>query len=86
MVGSPILLKYYLQILANNFYQKQPIFIINIPLFFAKLFLQMIYLIYKNPLFSMDNLTLLENSQVVDENDFIKLLGKNTHNYQDFRF
>lgn len=46
----------------------------------------MIYLIYKNPLFSMDNLTLLENSQVVDENDFIKLLGKNTHNYQDFRF
>lgn len=86
MVGSPILLKDYLQILANNFYKKQPIFIINIPLFFAKLFLKMIYLIYKNPLFSMDNLTLLENSQVVDENDFIKLLGKNTHNYQDFTF
>ena len=34
----------------------------------------------------MDNLTLLENSQMVDENDFINLLGKNTRSYQDFMF
>lgn len=86
MASSPILLKDYLKILATNFYQKQPVFIINIPVYFAKLFLKIIYPIYKNPLFSMENLTLLENSQVVDENDFINLLGKNTHSYQDFMF
>lgn len=86
MASSPILLTDYLKILATNFYQKQPVFIINIPVYFAKLFLKIIYPICKNTLFSMDNLTLLENSQMVDKNDFINLLGKNTRSYQDFMF
>ena len=86
VVGKPILLKSYLKILANNFYKKQPLVIINIPLNIAKMFLKLPYQISKNPLLNVDNLILLQNSQIVDENEFIKQLNNNITPYRDFKF
>lgn len=86
VVGKPILLKSYLKILANNFYKKQPLVIINIPLNIAKMFLKLLYQISKNPLLNVDNLILLKNSQVIDENEFIRQLNDNTTPYHDFKF
>lgn len=85
-VGKPILLKNYLKILANNFYQKQPKYILSININFAKFLLKIIYPIVNNPLFNPDNLTLLENSPIINSTEFIQILGCKPTSVDNFYF
>ncbi|MDO4700055.1 MAG: hypothetical protein Q4A69_05175 [Moraxella sp.] len=85
-VGKPILLKNYLKILANNFYQKQPKFILSININFAKFLLKTIYPIVNNPLFNPDNLTLLQNSPIINSTEFIQILGYQPTSVDNFCF
>lgn len=85
-VNSPILLKDYLLILSNNFYQKRPIFILPIPLTLAKLFLTSIHFLFNNSLLNPDNLTLLQHNLIVNGDEFAAILGRNPVAVADFCF